>query len=243
MLTRSKFAPTALALLLLFGSVATAAQQSPPMPRAPISGGILNGKAISKPAPAYPAVAKAARAQGTVVVQVVVDEEGRVVSAQAVSGHPLLRQAAQQAAEQARFSPTWLSGQPVKITGTITYNFVLRASARSDERGRLVSLFNLAENAGQCGLDSPTATIASVQLDGDNKMTGLVVRTKDGRELTVKLGVRLYRDLAAANIDKLGQLLSPNTKVRLRLRDCRESGGDLMAEDIHAAPTEAEPST
>jgi protein TonB len=99
---------------------------TPPKPRAPISGGVLNGKAISKPAPPYPAVAKAARASGTVVVQITVDESGRVISAAAVSGHPLLRQAAVQAAYGARFSPTLLSGQPVKVTGTITYNFNLQ---------------------------------------------------------------------------------------------------------------------
>ena len=99
---------------------------TPPKPRAPISGGVLNGKAISKPAPPYPAVAKAARASGTVVVQITVDEGGKVISAAAVSGHPLLRQAAVQAAYQARFSPTLLSGQPVKVTGTITYNFNLQ---------------------------------------------------------------------------------------------------------------------
>lgn len=93
-------------------------------PRAPISGGVLNGKAISRPQPAYPAIARAARASGTVTVQVTIDESGRVVSARAVSGHPLLQQPAVQAAYGARFSPTLLSGQPVKVTGVITYNFV-----------------------------------------------------------------------------------------------------------------------
>ena len=97
-----------------------------PKPRAPISGGVLNGKAISKPQPAYPAIAKAARASGTVTVQVTVDESGRVISANAVGGHPLLQQAAVAAARQARFSPTLLSGQPVKVNGIITYNFVLQ---------------------------------------------------------------------------------------------------------------------
>jgi protein TonB len=61
-----------------------------------------------------------------VTVQITVDEGGRVVSASAVSGHPLLRAAAEGAARQARFSPTLLSGQPVKVTGVITYNFVLQ---------------------------------------------------------------------------------------------------------------------
>jgi TonB family protein len=98
---------------------------APGAPRAPISGGVLNGKAISKPAPVYPAIAKAARASGTVVVQVTIDEEGEVISARAVSGHPLLQQAAVKAAYKARFSTVRLSGQPVKVTGTLTYNFVL----------------------------------------------------------------------------------------------------------------------
>jgi periplasmic protein TonB len=96
----------------------------PPKPKAPISGGVLNGKATSLPKPAYPPVAKAARASGTVTVQVTIDENGNVISARAVSGHPLLQAAAVQAARSAKFSPTKLSGQPVKVTGVITYNFV-----------------------------------------------------------------------------------------------------------------------
>jgi protein TonB len=101
----------------------------PPKPtptprRAPISGGVLNGKAISLPKPPYPPIARAARAAGTVTVQVTIDESGKVISARAVGGHPLLQQAAVQAAYGARFSPTQLSGQAVKVTGVITYNFV-----------------------------------------------------------------------------------------------------------------------
>jgi protein TonB len=102
---------------------------APPKPtptprRAPISGGVLNGKAISLPKPPYPPIARAARAAGTVTVQVTIDESGKVISARAVGGHPLLQQAAVQAAYGARFSPTQLSGQAVKVTGVITYNFV-----------------------------------------------------------------------------------------------------------------------
>jgi periplasmic protein TonB len=96
----------------------------PTPPRAPISGGVLNGKAISLPKPAYPPIARAAHASGTVVVQVVIDENGAVISAKPLSGHPLLQAVAVGAARQARFSPTKLSGQPVKVTGVIQYNFV-----------------------------------------------------------------------------------------------------------------------
>ncbi|PYS49654.1 MAG: hypothetical protein DMF68_09445 [Acidobacteria bacterium] len=104
-----------------------AAKPTPPTttaPTAPISGGVLNGKAISLPKPAYPPIARAAHASGTVIVQVMIDESGKVISAHAVSGHPLLQQSAVQAAYEARFSPTLMSGQPVKVTGVINYNFV-----------------------------------------------------------------------------------------------------------------------
>lgn len=92
---------------------------SPPTTSVVVSGGVLNGKAISKPDPVYPQIDQS----GIVVVQVLVDEGGRVISANAVSGPPLLRQAAVQAAYQAQFSQTLLSGQPVKLSGTLTYNF------------------------------------------------------------------------------------------------------------------------
>jgi protein TonB len=95
-----------------------------PTPHAPISGGVLNGKAIRLVTPPYPAIARSAHASGAVQVQVLIDENGNVISASAVSGHPLLRAAAQAAAMSSKFSPTKLSGQPVKVNGVIIYNFV-----------------------------------------------------------------------------------------------------------------------
>jgi len=91
---------------------------------AEISGGVLNGKAISLPRPAYPPIARQAHASGMVVVQVIIDEAGDVSAAHAVSGHPLLLAASVAAAKQAKFSPTKLCGEPVKVTGVITDNFV-----------------------------------------------------------------------------------------------------------------------
>jgi TonB family protein len=88
-----------------------------------ISGGVLNGKATSMPVPPYPPIARAAHASGAVTVQITIDEEGNVIDAKAVAGHPLLQAAAVAAARQAKFSPTRLSGQPVKVTGTLIYNF------------------------------------------------------------------------------------------------------------------------
>ena len=89
-----------------------------------ISGGVLNGKATNLVQPPYPPAAKAVRASGAVNVQVTIDEKGNVITANAVSGHPLLRASAVAAARGSKFSPTLLSGKPVKVTGVIVYNFV-----------------------------------------------------------------------------------------------------------------------
>jgi protein TonB len=98
----------------------------PPTPKIVRSPGPVNGKATYLPKPVYTAIAKAGRASGTVIVEVLIDENGKVISAHPVSGHPLLLKEAVQAAWQARFSPTTLGDQRVKVSGIITYNFVLQ---------------------------------------------------------------------------------------------------------------------
>jgi len=89
-----------------------------------ISGGVLNGKAVTLAKPAYPAEARAAQASGAVNVKVTIDEMGNVISAEAVSGDMLLREASVEAAKKSKFAPTLLQGNPVKVTGIIVYNFV-----------------------------------------------------------------------------------------------------------------------
>lgn len=96
----------------------------PTPPKAPISGGVLNGKAVRLVQPPYPAIARSAHASGQVRVQIVIDENGNVISAAPVSGHPLLQGAAVSAARASKFTPTKLSGMPVKVSGVIIYNFV-----------------------------------------------------------------------------------------------------------------------
>lgn len=90
-----------------------------------VSGGIVNEKAVKLPSPAYPPAARAVHASGEVNVKVMIDETGKVISAEAVSGHPLLKMAAETAAKQAEFKPTMLNKKAVKVTGILTYNFVL----------------------------------------------------------------------------------------------------------------------
>jgi protein TonB len=111
-------------------AIVTLVDQPPPPPDPPkqpkiVSKGVITGLAVSLPKPLYSEIAKKMRIQGMVSVQVLVDETGRVVSAKALGGSPFLVPEAQKAALQARFSPTILNDQPVKVSGVITYNFVL----------------------------------------------------------------------------------------------------------------------
>ena len=124
------------AVLAIFASFVLA-QDTPRV----INGGVLNGKAVSLPKPAYPAAAKAARVEGTVKVEIVIDEGGNIESAAAINETPeetspevadawaALRSAAEAAAVESKFSPTLLSGQPVKVKGVIVYNFVASSAA------------------------------------------------------------------------------------------------------------------
>jgi TonB family protein len=121
---------------VLFSVVFVSAQENRAVPRT-ISGGVVNSKATNLVKPEYPAAARAVNAEGAVNVQVTIDESGDVISAVATSGHPLLRDASVQAARASKFSPTLLSGQPVKVTGVVVYNFV---SGDSKYKGQIYML-------------------------------------------------------------------------------------------------------
>ena len=97
-----------------------APQPKPGQRRGPIAGGMLNGKAIYLPVPEVPP----GEATGVVLVQVLVDEQGAVIDAKPVAGPPNLHAAAVNAARLARFQPTLLAGEPVRVTGTLSYSFV-----------------------------------------------------------------------------------------------------------------------
>jgi protein TonB len=105
--------------------------ETPPPPRVvprteAMTSRMLISKAISLPQPVYPIMAKQIHLQGTVLIQILVDETGQVISAHVVSGNPMLTLNAREAALRARFTPTMLNDQPVKVQGVITYNFVLQ---------------------------------------------------------------------------------------------------------------------
>lgn len=218
-----------------------------------ISGGVVNGKAISLPAPAYPAAAKAVGAQGAVSVQVLIDEDGNVVSASAVSGHPLLRAAAEGAARQARFRPTVLSGQPVKVSGVITYVFNLPKVQQNDDGS--------AATAG----DIPSNAINSVQDEKakfDYLILGGIIRllqklnadenfdeaaqlfftvlTQELKNTEVPEEFGAIKDLANSTKEQRAEILSTFSSVLRRsvqgnqvwYLNFGEDAGDLIAETI-----------
>ncbi|MBX7219697.1 MAG: energy transducer TonB [Blastocatellia bacterium] len=91
------------------------------------SEGVLRGIATNRPVPEYPALAKMSHVGGDVVVEIVISEEGRVVTARCISGHVLLQNAALNAAREFRFRPTLLNHTPVKVTGLLTFRFTLNS--------------------------------------------------------------------------------------------------------------------
>lgn len=103
----------------------------PPPPPVPLdstkairkSGDVIQGEAIHQVTPVYPPLARAAQITGSVVVEVAIDEEGNVITARALSGHPLLKDSALEAARQWKFAPTTLEGKAVKVIGSLTFNF------------------------------------------------------------------------------------------------------------------------
>jgi TonB family protein len=88
-----------------------------------VSSRVLQDNAIRRTQPTYPPTAQQERISGAVEVEVLTDESGNVISAKTRSGHPLLRQAALEAARKWKFRPTLVNGQPVRVTGVLVFDF------------------------------------------------------------------------------------------------------------------------
>ncbi len=99
-----------------------------PKPAAPLAVSNLQqqSKLIRMIQPTYPPLARQARIQGVVLLHIVVDEQGNVIRADVVSGHPLLEDAAVAAVKQWKYSPTILNGNPIKVTTTVSVVFTLQ---------------------------------------------------------------------------------------------------------------------
>jgi TonB family protein len=98
--------------------------QPQPAPKAPQDTDVmLDGKAITRVKPVYPANAKMMNALGTVKVRITISEDGRVVEAKAISGHMALRGAAVDAAYKWIFKPTTMNGTPIRVQGVLSFDF------------------------------------------------------------------------------------------------------------------------
>ena len=166
-----------------------------------VKGGILNGRAISLPKPEYPEAAKAAKIGGFVVVDVLIDENGNVIEAVAepndgrtrtapdgtkldpVPVDQSLRDAAEATALLARYTPTRLSGEPVRVRGKIVYNFV---ADNSDKPPRVGEIYGPSLNDQAVSLPTPVypqeARAAGVQ----GVVTVYVKADEDGNVLSAK---------------------------------------------------------
>jgi TonB family protein len=111
--------------LLLFTGLSISAQTSEARPRTPvIKTGVLNKKALSPlPVPVLPASVDPndIAASGPVNVEALIDVNGKVISAKAISGHPLLRRPAEEAALKTTFRPTLVNGPAINVSGTLVY--------------------------------------------------------------------------------------------------------------------------
>jgi TonB family protein len=186
-----------LILILMIGVVGSVAQDAPKR----ISAGVLNGKAVSLPQPEYPAAAKEAGSHGTVAVNVVIDENGQVISAVAeiddqhevsdANGvkqaplplDPALREAAESAALKARFAPVLLSGQPVQVKGRILYNFVID---KSDKPARVGKIYGPLLNRQAIELPQPAYPAAARAVKVEGEVTVHVTIDPDGNVIAAE---------------------------------------------------------
>jgi TonB family protein len=120
----------------------------------------LKAAAITRVSPEPTSIAKAAKASGKVEVEVMIDESGNVVSAEAITGNALLRGVARDAARQWKFNPALLSETPTKVTGVITFDFEAESPTREDQE----SLQSFVASIGRPGYAAPTTPEAVKKL-------------------------------------------------------------------------------
>jgi protein TonB len=113
--------------IALLGSIPPTPTVTRPKPSGPVrvSAGVAAGRLLAPIQLVYPAIAKSARIQGTVVIEALISKQGLIEEAHVVSGHPMLAQAALQAVNRARYQPYMLNGQPVEVETTIYIVFSL----------------------------------------------------------------------------------------------------------------------
>ena len=204
------------ALTVALASPTRAAQQTQTPPDAKPKKGALQEQAITRVEPVYPPLARAARVSGPVVVEVTVDEQGDVMSARAVSGHPLLADSAVKAAKQWKFNPTELSGTRVKVIGTLTFNFNLPTEEpKSPHQEPPTNTVAALERAARTNPNSDEAhyKLAVAYIEA-NRYAPAIVQLKEA--------IRLNPDSAESHY-KLGVVYSYTNRFEEALKELKQS--------------------
>ena len=182
------------------------------------TGGVANSKAIYFPQPEYPKEAKEKNISGSVSVKVSIDEEGNVTDAEMCSGHPLLRLEAEKAAMKAKFKPTKLSGQAVKISGIIVYNF--KKEDEIEETKKPVIIDHLPPNTKPIFAPQPDYPAAAklVGVKGEVKVEILIDENGNVEEANAVSGHPLLRISAekAAKLTKFKPITLSGISVKVR---------------------------
>lgn len=164
--------------------------------RKTVDGGVLNSKAVKISKPVYPPAAQAVNAGGLVNIMITIDENGDVISAEPVSGHPLLYSSAEKAARESKFSPRRLNGKPVRVTGTLVFNFPQRRiNLPAEKTGEIEEN---AVNALAKSLPNPEYPPAARAVSASGKVRVQIIIDKDGNvsSATVISGHPLLRQAA-----------------------------------------------
>jgi protein TonB len=106
--------------------VVVAPQPAPPQQVYRVGGDIRQPRRIAGDAPVYPDLARRARVEGVVILEVLIDEDGRIDRLKVLRSEPLLDAAALDAVRSWRYTPTLLNGVPVPVLGTVSVRFSLQ---------------------------------------------------------------------------------------------------------------------
>ena len=109
----------------IIGNANVAVPRAATPERIKVSAGVVAGNLQTKIDPVYPAIAKANRIAGTVILHAVISKSGSIENLQVISGHPMLTQSALEAVRRWKYKPYYLNGEPVEVDTTIQVNFTL----------------------------------------------------------------------------------------------------------------------
>lgn len=204
-------------LIFLYSLQVAFAQKETSRKKLPIvSCSDCNAKALSLPKPEYPKSATFVKASGVVQVQILIDENGNVETAEAVSGHPLLQASAIKAALQAKFEPLFLSGKPFKVRGVIVYNFVSNKPTQTKQNEENLPLEEIPNGKTIVDLKSGTVVGKAVKLFKPPFPSNCRCKFAKIKKVVVQFTVNENGDIESANGITGHPLLKAASEIAIR---------------------------